>query len=285
MKSVQVCISLLFVCILAPGVLAAAGDGPASVGFDSLVEKDGYITGELTVTPLITGTTAGFVTLWLNTPGGDCEAARFLGWRHLTMGDEPVKFSVAAPVPLGMTTGTYEVRAVFGPGDLVPVSCDQGPSVVSPLVITTPGAIDRNMSGRLADAAGSGVPDYQIDAIAGIDTAVRVAPGEVIQPVLTIHNAGEDDSSGVPVEVHAYLGTDDLIPVTALVDPLKRGESRTVTLSFQIQDSMAQRGYPFFVILDPSGVHGIADAETNLKKTGGQMSVHIEDPGVDCGCK
>ncbi|MFH0966966.1 MAG: hypothetical protein V1862_04695, partial [Methanobacteriota archaeon] len=129
------------------------------------------------------------------------------------------------------------------------------------------------------------VPDYRVDSIEGIDTALRVAPGATLQPTVRITNTGADDTTGQPVEVHAYLGSEELIPVQATVEPMKGGVTLTSGLSYLIPDTIPLRSFPFYLIIDPRGEHGAPDAATNLKRTGGQMSVRVVEPDLGCGCK
>ena len=142
------------------------------------------------------------------------------------------------------------------------------------------------MSGGLESRAetGSG-PRYRIDSLSGVDTTVRKAPGEMISPVLAVTNTGADDTSGLPVEVHAYLGNDELIPAGGTFGPLKSGESTTLSPVYTIPGSISLQSYPFFVILDPRGEHGPVSQESHLKRTPGQLSVRIVEPDIGCGCK
>jgi hypothetical protein len=285
MKFFPVLFSLLLMVLLS--TIPVLGDnGPVNLSFSSLQEKGGYISGDLIITPLIKdGDNDGYITLWLNSQAGVCEAARLLSWKHITLGNDTRTIPVLAAVPNGITSGACQVKAIYGPGKLIPVSCDKGPSVTTSLTITAPGDGSHDMAGTLvSDHTGSG-PDYRIDAIDGIDTTNRVAPGSTLLAEVTISNAGASDTSGEPVEVHAYLGSDELVPENAVIEPMKAGESQKVSLSYLVPVSTAQQGYPFFLIIDPQGEHGDADAKTNLKRTSGKMSVHIEDPGVGCGCK
>ncbi len=282
MYLVPVCVALIFVISLIIPTLADTG--PVNLTITSASEKDGYITTTLQVTPLIEGT-GGYLTLWFIPSSGDCKDARMLGWRHLAQGNDTRTISMEAAVPIEVTPGSYTVTARYGAGNTIPASCDSGASAPVALVISTPGQDGHDMTGRLTTTAGSGSgPQYQISAITGIDTAIRVAPSSTILPGVTIRNTGADDISGEPVEVHAYLGSDELTPVHAEISPLKAGEVRDETLSYVIPGYIPQQSYSFFLIIDPHGEHGPVDPATSLKRTGGKMSVNIEDPGVGCGC-
>lgn len=274
---------LIFSLVFSP-VLAETG--PVNLTISSVSEAGGYISADLQITPLVQGNNDGYITLWFNTPGGDCGEANLLSWKHLTLGNDTRTTALKAAVPVDVTPGSYEVTAIYGPGKSIPASCDKGASAKGVLTVSTPGQAGHDMAGSLsADSVNTSGPDYQIDAITGIDTAVRVAPSSDIQPGVTIRNAGSDDLSGKPVEVHAYLGGDELTPVSAIVSPMKAGEVRNESLSYTIPAAIPQQSYPFFLIIDPLGEHGPADPATNLKRTSGKMSVHVEDPGVGCGCK
>ncbi|WP_319579401.1 hypothetical protein [uncultured Methanospirillum sp.] len=255
---------------------------PVNLTLSGVSEQGGYITIDILLSP---GTgTDGYLTLWFNKPAGDCKDARLLSWKHLTGETKEGTVHMESAVPVDITPGTYEITALYGAGTSLPSSCDQGVSSKSPVTISTPGQAGHDMAGRLAGAGTGSGPQYKIDAISGIDTAIRVEPGSPIQPGVTIKNTGADDTSGEQVEVHAFLGGNELIPLHASIAPLKAGEVKDESLSFTIPGYIPQQGYPFFLIIDPRGDHGAVDSASNLKRTGGKMSVSIEDPGVGCGC-
>lgn len=266
---------------------ASAGTGPGNLSISSITEEGGYIS-----TTLFTGGIAdeeGYLACWLTPVAGDCSAAHLLGWQILPAGAGIDPITMQGPVPYGVIPGTYEVRVQYGTGKTIPDSCAKGIGAVSRVEISTPGKGLHDMAATLPVAEGTSAgPDYRIDALNGVDTANRMTPSSVISPVVTISNTGSDDTTAQPVEVHAFLGSEELIPVSATLEPLKGGETREAALSYRIPAIISQRSYPFFMIIDPRGVSGQADAATNLKRTGGQMMVRAE--GTDaiaehgCGC-
>jgi len=281
----------LMKCIM-PGILAfimilfiiptVAMAGPVNLTISSASEEGGYITTDILLSP--GSGNEGYLTLWFNTPGGDCKDARLLSWKHLSSGTDAGSVHMESAVPVDVTPGTYEITATYGGGSSFPSSCDKGVSAMSPVSISTPGQAGHDMAGWLKNNTPESGAHYSIDVISGIDTAVRVEPGATIQPVVTVSNQGTDDTSGDQVEVHAFLGGNELIPVKAFIAPLKSGEVKEESLSFTVPGYIPQQGYPFFLIIDPRGDHGPVDSTSNLKRTGGKMSVSIEDPGVGCGC-
>jgi len=279
MKYIMVPAILALICILFVTPTLAV---PVNLTISGASEQGGYISTDILFSP---GTgTDGYLTLWFNKPAGDCKDAMLLSWKRLSGETKEGAVHMESAVPVDVTPGTYEITALYGGGTSFPSSCDQGVSSKSPVTISTPAQAGHDMAGRLAaSGAGSG-PQYKIDALSGIDTAVRVEPGSTIQPAVTIKNTGADDTSGEPVEVHAFLGGNELIPVHAFIAPLKAGEVKDESLSFTIPGYIPQQGYSFFLIIDPRGDHGVVDSASNLKRTGGKMSVAIEDPGVGCGC-
>ena len=278
----------LALIILFAGVIPVTADnGPVNLSFSSASEEGGFITADVIATPLIkSGIPGGYLTFWLNPSPGDCSTSRLLSWQYLPPGNETANIRMKAPVPYGIIPVTYEIMVHYGSGNQVPAACDTGPADRTTLVISTPGQGSHDMAATLPGAEGkSSGPDYRLDSISGIDTTVRQTPSSSLTPTVTITNGGSDDTTGQPVEVHAYLGSEELIPVTATIEAMKAGESRTASLSYTIPGTIPQRSFPFFMIIDPRGVHGTADAATNLKRTGGQMTVHIVEKDLDCGCK
>lgn len=274
---------IILFCCISP---VPADDSPNSLSFSPAKEEGGFISAELTITPLSKGgETGGYLTFWLNPSQKDCSTSRLLSWQHIISGNDPERFLVKAPVPYGVIPGDYEIMVHYGTSSLIPGACDTGPAARNTVHISTPGQGTHDMAATLTADAGKGSgPDYRLESIAGIDTTVRMTPASTLGPSVTITNAGSDDESGQPVEVHAYLGSEELTPVKAIIEPMKAGESQKASLSYIIQDTIPQRSYPFFLIIDPRGVHGSADAATNLKRTGGQMSVHTEEEDIGCGC-
>jgi hypothetical protein len=291
MKGFLVPVFVALIILLTCTSAACAGTGPASLSIASVKENGGYIITEAMVTPSNkTDSEAGYLSYWLDAVPGDCSASRLLGWQYLPSSPGPVTEVMKGPVPYGVTPGNYGIRVVYREGTEVPGSCDKGVSAGMNVTLTLPGKGTHDMVATLEDSGGNAPgPDYRIDAISNIDTTVRVTPSSSLAPSVTVSNVGSGDLSGQPVEVHAYLGSEEMIPVKAVIDPMKAGESRTVSLSYTVPGSISLRSYPFFMIIDPRGVHGTADAATNLKRTGGQMVVRTEeeDPlaGHGCGCK
>jgi hypothetical protein len=274
---------ITLLCIISP---ALADNGPVSLSFSSAKEEGGYITADLAFTPLIAdGKNDGYLSFWFS-PTGDCGEARPLGWQYIPLAQEAKQVSMKAAVPYSVIAGAYTITAIYGPGSLIPVACDKGPAAATTVTISTPGQGTHDMAGTLTGETGNTTgPNYRIDSLTGVDTAIRVAPGAMIEPSVTITNTGSADESGVPVEVHAYLGSEELTPVKGVINPMKGGVSSTSSLSYMIPDTIPLHSYPFYLIVDPRGEHGAPDAATNLKRTGGQMSVRVEVPGVGCGCK
>lgn len=266
---------------------ACAGTGPGNLSISSSDEEGGYIHTTLTTGGV--ADEAGYLACWLTPVPGDCSAAHLLAWQILPAGAGNDPITLKGPVPYGVIPGTYEVRVQYGMGKTIPDSCDKGTGAVSRVEISTPGKGLHDMAATLP-AAERGItgPDYRIDALSGVDTAVRMTPSSLISPVVTISNTGSDDPTGQPVEVHAYLGSEELIPVSATLGPLKGGETKETALSYRIPATISQRSYPFFLIIDPRGVTGPPDAATNLKRTGGQMMVRAEGSDAiaehGCGC-
>jgi hypothetical protein len=274
---------IMLVCMISP---AGAANGPFNLSFSSVKEEGGYITADMSVTTLHeNGENDGFLSFWFSPAGGDCANARPLGWQYLPLKQGALTIPMKAAVPYAVIAGTYTLTAVYKPGDVVPSACDTGPAAQTSVSITTPGQGTHDMAGTLTgDSGDSSKPDYRIDSVTGVDTAIRVAPGAKLDPSVTITNTGADDTSGKLVEVHAYLGSDELIPVKATIAPMKTGETGIYTLSYTVPGSIPLRSFPFYLIIDPRGEHGTADAATNLKRTSGQMSIRIEEPDIGCGC-
>lgn len=272
---------LALICIL---FITPTQAGPVNLSISGVSEQGGYITTDILFSPGSAGLD-GYLSLWFNTPDGDCKNAKLLTWKALSAGTEPGTVHLESAVPVDVTPGSYAISAIYGTGTSFPSSCDTGVSATSTLVVSTPGQAGHDMAGRpAASGASSTGPRYTIDTISGIDTAVRVEPGSGIKPGVTVKNLGSDDSSASKVEVHAFLGGNELIPVQALISPMKSSEAREESLSFTVPAYIPQQSYPFFLIIDPRGDHGLVDPASNLKRTGGKMSVAIEDPGVGCGC-
>ncbi|PWR70630.1 hypothetical protein [Methanospirillum lacunae] len=281
MKYVLVPGILVLICIL---FITPTQAGPVNLSITGASEQGGYISTDILFSPGTAGMD-GYLTLWFNTPDGDCKNAKLLTWKTLSSGAEPGTVHMESAVPVDVTPGTYTISAIYGTGTSFPSSCDKGTSASSTVVVSTPGQAGHDMAGKLAASGASSTgPKYAIDTISGIDTAVRVEPGSGIKPGVTIRNLGADDTSAGQVEVHAFLGGNELIPVDAVISPMKSGEAKEESLSFTVPGYIPQQSYPFFLIIDPRGDHGLVDPESNLKRTGGKMSVAIEDPGVGCGC-
>jgi hypothetical protein len=267
-------------------VYAESGiSGNAELSFTSATEEGGFISTELALpSHLQQEDTSGILSYWLYPSGNDCKTARLLGWQQTS--ESAGKIAMKAAVPYAVIPGTYTLGAQFKPGNSLPLACDTGTSAQTTVGIVTPGQAGRDMSAALSGGteARNGA-SYQIDSISGVDTAIRKAPGETVTPTLKITNTGSDDTSGLPVEVHAYLGTEELIPADGMIASLQAGNSQTVGLTYTIPDTIPLRSYPFFVIVDPRGSHGPVDPDKNLKRTGGQMTVRVVEPDTGAGCE
>jgi hypothetical protein len=270
--------AILFCSLL---ILTVAGDSAASV---SATESDGYILTGLSL-PGDTSIRPGTLSYWLYPTGSDCRKAEFIGWRAISP-DSTGEITMKTSVPEGVTAGTYQIRVMHNQGYGKVSPCDNGAFAENSIRIQTPGKGGRDMSGSLSGGNTSGAGTwYRIESLSNIDTAVRVNPGETLSPVLTVTNTGADDTSSSPVEVHGYFGSHELVPTGATFEPLKSGESATVTPVFTIPEAIQLQGYPFFVILDPNGEHGQVSLDANLKRAPGQIGFNLEAPDIGCGCK
>jgi hypothetical protein len=273
---------ILFVSIMS----VWADQGSSGLVINSLKEEGGYIFADLTVTPLMKiDDKGGFLSLWFYPSGTDCTTARLLGWRHISRHDEGTQVIMKSPVPATIIAGTYSVSAHYNAGISFPSACDSKVSATSTLSVTTPGKAGLDMTSILSETTEREGPLYQIESISGVDTTIRREPGETLSPTITVKNTGSDDNALDLVEVHAFLGSETLIPISGFVKPLKSGETETVNLVYQVPGTIPLQSYPFFMIIDPFGVHSPAGAPDSLKKTGGKMTIRTVEPDLDCGCK
>ncbi|HWQ67800.1 MAG TPA: hypothetical protein VN372_13150 [Methanospirillum sp.] len=281
MRHIQIITGTLFILLLCQiFVPVQAEGGMYSLTMKDAWEKDGFISANLTLS--VSGASpvqGGYLTLWL-ADTDDIKKSRFLTFAYIpfTQSGRPVLLTAA--VPRLIQPGSYTIIGLFSPGDRIPITCEPGVQAESPLMVNTPGTGVHDMAATLAgDLTAASGPDYRIAELSGVETIKRVATGKKIEPVISVNNGGSPDTTGRPVEVHAYLGSEELIPVRGTIQPLQAGEAQVVKLLYLIPATTPLQSYPFFLIVDPRSEHGPADAKTNLIRAGGQMSVRIqEDP-------
>lgn len=270
-------VGVIFLCCVSS---LHAEESPASV---SAAENGGYIQITL-VLPNSTESTVGTVSYWLLPPGSDCSTAQLLGWQTVLSTDKEA--TLKAAVPSEVIPGTYQIFTQYNQRDQKISACDLRPIARTNISFGSIGKEGTDMSGALSGRNASGSePVYRIDSMTGIDTLVRISPGDTLSPVLTITNTGANDTSALPIEVHGFLGSHELIPSGATFKPLNSGESTTITPVFSIPDTITPVGYPFFVILDPRGEHGQVSKNGNLKRAIGQIGFKLEAPDIGCNCK
>ncbi|MFH0967846.1 MAG: hypothetical protein V1862_09215, partial [Methanobacteriota archaeon] len=179
---------------------ALADTGPVNLTFSSAHEEGGYLTADLILVPSNTnGENIGFISFWFYPVEGDCAKARPLGWQHISLENETEQVSMKAAVPYAVIAGDYTITAIYGTGSLIPAACAKGPAAQTTVIVSTPGQGSHDMAGTLTAGTGNAsVPDYRVDSIEGIDTALRVAPGATLQPTVRITNTGADDTTGQP---------------------------------------------------------------------------------------
>ncbi len=276
--------ALLVLILLLPAWTAAAG---VNLTASAAREEGGLIAADLMIRSPEGGVPDGYLTWWLARPGDACDASRFLGWQAVSPSSGG-RYGLKAPVPTGIMPGEYLLIVLFGSGNSIPGACDRDTAAEAGFRISTAGSVPDMASALTRPTGNETGPDYRIVSVKNLDTTARRSPGSTISPGVTLSNRRGDDTSGLPVEIHAYLGSNELFPVQARTPPVKGGEDRSLTLSFRIPETLPLKSYPFFLIIDPRGDHGAADVDS-LKRTGGQMSIRTEeaDPlaGHGCNCR
>lgn len=130
-------------------------------------------------------------------------------------------------------------------------------------------------------------PDYVITGISLPKTSSWIEPGMVINPNITIWNAGENDTTAGTILISASLGDYPLISRNSTIIPMKKDEKRAVTMEYLIPDGIPSREYPLVLSLDSEHEQKGVDTKNNEAITSNTLTLQTASRGVKvngCGC-
>lgn len=213
-----------------------------------------------------------------------CSDSRLISWgQAILTSDSKPEVSLYGHIPPGLGIHTITLQAGTNMNEKIPTLCASYVSSAKTLELISLVKNDLDINSwydtHTSDAKSNS--QYIIEEITIPSNYMWINPGSSIKPEIVIKNTGDDDTTTVPIQVHAYLGESMLIPEEAQISPMAHGERKKFTLSYSIPSNLEYGMYDLTLVVDPNLLTGKGDGHTG----GGKISLSTPDDDSFIGCE